>query len=909
MSRSRSRSIFAVPSFRAVGGTLSVILAFSAFAQTGAQTPATASSGTVRSMRAARLAGKITLDGKLDEAVWAAAQPAENFTQSYPDEGAPPTQKTEVRVLYDDDALYVGAHMFDTHPDSIAAQLARRDATGIYSDWLHVVIDTYHDRRSAFRFSVNPRAVQKDVLHTDDRNEDLNWDAVWQVATSVDSTGWTAEIRIPFSQLRFGGAAKGQERLWGMQIQRDIARRDERDSWSPWTRRSPGYVSLFGDLVGVSDIPMPRRLEILPYVSSKLTREPGTGSNPFYRPNDARQSIGADLKYGLPGGLTLSATVNPDFGQVEVDPAVVNLSAFETSFPEKRPFFVEGAGLFSFGGLRGGPSYGGQTLFYSRRIGRQPQRFVNALYVDAPDATTILGATKVSGKTHGWTVAVLDAVTAEERARFVGSNGNSTGVPETSPVEPATNYFVGRVKKDLRGGNTILGAGATVVNRNVGNPVFTDLLRARADVGELDFEQRWGNRNYALTGAFAGSSVGGSKAVITNTQRASARYYQRPDADYLAVDPNRTSLTGYSLGLGFQKSGTVTVSSTLKEVSPGFEVNDAGIMGRVDYRNFGISTTYNQFKPGKHLRSWDIGVGTNHAWNFGGDKIRTSFFQYGGITLKNLWSLGGGLEYDPSNLDDRLTRGGPLGRQFTQYGAYTYGTTDARRRVAYNWNTNYFADPDGGYSKSFSVGLDVRPSSSIRVTLSPGITLGRNTVQFLRSQTDTTAAATFGRRYIFSDLYQTTLSATTRIEWTASPTLSLQLYAQPFTSAGDYRALKELAKPGTTRYTVYGRDGGSTLAETRDAQARATGYTIDPDGGGAAVPFTLTNPDFNFHSLRGNAVVRWEYRPGSAVFFVWQQSRAENEFDGNFDFARDTRAIFGRPTNVFLVKATYWFAR
>ncbi|MDP9205352.1 MAG: carbohydrate binding family 9 domain-containing protein, partial [Gemmatimonadota bacterium] len=468
-----------------------------------AVTPAKAAA--VRIMRASRAATPINIDGKLNDPAWSSAVPSGDFTQSYPKIGAPPTDPTEVRVLYDDDALYIGVRMLDARPDSIAAQLARRDASGIYSDWLHVVIDSYHDRRNAFRFSVNPRGVQKDVLHSDDRTEDLNWDAVWQVATTIDSLGWTAEYRIPFSQLRFGAAGKGVERLWGIQVQRDIARRNERDSWSPWKQTDPGYVSFSGDLGGIIDIPTPRRLEIMPYASTKLTRAPGDPANPFYRANDAKPSVGADLKYGLPSGLILTATINPDFGQVEVDPAVVNLSAYETFFPEKRPFFVEGASIFNIGSIQGGPSYGSQQIFYSRRIGRSPQRFPNGVYVDAPDATTIFGAGKLTGKVGAWTVGVLNATTGEEKARVV----DAANVESTTPVEPLTNYFVGRIRRDFRGGSTILNLGGTAVNRDLSDTVFKDLLRSNAEVGSADFEHRWKNRVWTLTGALSKSRIAG----------------------------------------------------------------------------------------------------------------------------------------------------------------------------------------------------------------------------------------------------------------------------------------------------------------------------------------------------------------------------------------------------------------
>jgi Domain of unknown function (DUF5916)/Carbohydrate family 9 binding domain-like len=859
-------------------------------------------------MRATRAPSSINIDGKLNEPAWAAAVPSGDFTQSYPNVGAKATDPTEVRVLYDDDALYVGVRMFDAHPDSIAAQLARRDASGIYSDWVHVMVDSYRDRRTSFRFSVNPRGVQKDVLEFDDKGgEDLNWDAVWQVATAVDSLGWTAEYRIPFSQLRFGGMQKGVERVWGIQIMRDVARRNERDSWSPWKLTDPGFVSLEGDLAGILDIPTPRRLEVMPYVSAKLTRAPGDPANPFYRANDTKPSTGVDLKYGLPSGLTLTATANPDFGQVEVDPAVVNLSAYETFFPEKRPFFVEGANIFNIGSINGGPSYGNQQIFYSRRIGRPPQRFANGQFVDAPNATTILGAGKLTGKVGAWTVGLLNALTGEEKARVI----DASNVESTTPVEPLTNYFVGRVKRDFRGGNTIIGLGGTAVNRDLSDTVFKNLLRASADVGSLDFEHRWANRQWSLTGALSRSLIEGSTAVIQSAQQSSARYYQRPDADYLSLDPAATSLSGYSTKLGLVKSGTWSFSATAKDISPGFEVNDLGFMGRVDYRNIGSGASYNNYEPGKLLRSYSLFAGTNHAWNYGGDKIWTSFFNQVTFNFTNLWSLYAGGEYDPSAIDDRLTRGGPLGRQPTQWGAWTQVTSDQRRSVSYNVYANYYGDEAHGYAKGMTLGVDVRPSSSVHLTLSPSLSLYHNTIQFVRGATDALATTTYGRRYVFSDLFQTTLSATTRVEWTLTPLLSFQLYAQPFASAGRFKKFKELATPGTQQYVVYGRDNGSTITAVADPTTGKTlSYTVDPDGPGIAPPFSIGNPDFRTHSLRGNAVVRWEYRPGSALFFVWQQQREDFlPFEGDFRTSRETRGIFGRPSNVFLVKATYWFAR
>ncbi len=881
-------------------------LACAVQAQTPATTPPSDGPRTTRVMQAARAPSSLRIDGRLDEAAWSAAAPETQFTQSYPNAGAAPTERTEVRVLFDDDALYVGVHAFDSHPDSIAAQLARRDAVGIYSDWIHLVIDSYHDRRTAFRFSVNPRAVQKDVLHSDDRSEDSNWDAVWEVATTMDSTGWWAEYRIPFSQLRFGAVDKGVGRVWGIQVQRDVARKGERDSWSPWKLTDPGYVSFMGDLTGIVDIPSPRHLEVMPYVSTRLARAPGDAANPFYHSNDVRPSVGADLKYGLPGGLTLTATANPDFGQVEVDPAVVNLSAFESFFPEKRPFFVEGASIFDLGRVRGGPSYGGGQIFYSRRIGRSPQRFASGAFTDAPDATTILGAGKLTGKNGPWTIGILDAVTAKERANI----SDAAGARTSAPVEPATNYFVSRVRRDFNGGKTVVSGGGTSVLRDVNDPMFKDFLRSSASVGALDFEHQWDNRTWTLTGAAAASTIAGTSTVIANTQRSSARYYQRPDATYLGVDATRTSLDGSSLELGLNKAGDWSLAATAKQVSPGFEVNDLGFMGRVDYRNLGVGGAYSNNTPGSTFRNWSVYAGTNHAWNFGGDKIWTSMFANGSGTFKNLWYMGAGLEYDPGALDDRLTRGGPVGRQPTSYGAFVYGGTDSRRKIAYNWSLSWFPDEAGGYSKNIFPQIDMRPSTTVTVSVSPGLSWGRTTAQYVQSVADDAATATFGRRYLFANLDQTTLSATTRVSWTLSSTLSFQLYAQPFASVGSYDQFKELTQPRTRVYSIYGGSAGTTIKPVINSRGERTGYTIDPDGSGPASSFTLGNPDFRTQSLRGNAVVRWEYRPGSAVFFVWQQQRSGYApYEGDFQTSRELRQIFTQPTNVFLVKATYWFAR
>lgn len=855
----------------------------------------------VRVMHAVRRDGPVVIDGRLDDAAWAKAPVAGHFTQSYPNPGQPPVDSTQVRVLYDDDALYVGIRMFDAHPDSIAAQLARRDASGIYSDWVHLTIDSYHDRRTGFRFSVNPRGVEKDVYTSNDGNEDVNWDAVWQVGTRIDSLGWVAEYRIPLSQLRFGAAPAGAARVWGIQVMRDVARRNERDSWSPWTPQSPGLVSRFGDLTGLVGVHNPRRLEILPYASSTITRAPGDAADPFYHATATKPSIGADIRYGLPAGLTLTATVNPDFGQVEVDPAVVNLSAYETFFPEKRPFFLEGSDIFSFGQVRRQNDFEQQYFFYSRRIGRAPQLAPSGQdirYVDQPDQTSIAGAAKVTGQAGPWTVGMLDAVTTEEQARIETLNGGR----RLAPVEPLTNYFAGRVRRDFRHGASFIGAMVTSTTRAMSDSAFSDQLHDNASFGGVDFEHDIRNRAWIVSGYAAGSRVDGSPGAIARTQTNSTHYFQRPDAPYLLYDPTRTSLSGYMDEVALEKTGRVFGSVAYKEMNPGFELNDLGFVGRGDFRALSSFVGYSDYQAGAHLRSFTGYAYENSAWNFGGTSIYRSVNAAATVTFNNLWTANAGGGRSFSAYSDRLLRGGPLAQSPAGWTASAGVTTDSRWPVIVSANAYYDHDRSGAEHPDVSMSFDMRPSSTVHVTLGPELSVSRSTAQYLAAVPDPLATATFGRRYVFANLRQTTLSAEARIEWTLTSQLSLQTYVQPFVSSGAFSAIKEFARPGTYDFAVYGRDRG-TIAY--DPATRA--YTVDADGTGPSQPFAIGNPDFNIRSLRGNAVLRWEYRPGSALFFVWQQQRSGYAPDGDFATGRDVGAIFRTvPTNVFLIKATYW---
>jgi hypothetical protein len=479
---------------------------------------------------AQRITEPITIDGRLDEAVWEGAPAVTEFTQIVPNEGEPASQRTEVRFLYDDDAIYVGARLHDT--GEIRGRLGRRDMSMGDSDWLTVIFDSYHDHRTAYGFEVNPAGVRRDQSRAGGR-EDSSWDPVWEVATSVDEEGWTVEMRIPFSQLRFSGAPA---QTWGLQVERSIARNREFSVWSFTPRDQPGGIPRFGHLTGLERIPTGKRLEVLPYTVARA-ESVDRGGNPFRDDRALGLDAGVDLKYRVTSDLTLDATVNPDFGQVEVDPAVINLSAFETFFQERRPFFVEGADIFRFG------SGGANDVFYSRRIGRQPSLVPPYAARDVPEATRILGAAKLSGRTAGgWSVGVMDAVTRREIARY----HDETGAIGETVAEPLTNYFVSRARREMRTGQTAVGGFFGAVNRVLDTDRLAAALRSDAYSGGIDLFHQWDNRTWTLEGFLAGSHIRGTEGVIAAAQRAPYVYMQRPDADHLDYDPTRTDLSGFS---------------------------------------------------------------------------------------------------------------------------------------------------------------------------------------------------------------------------------------------------------------------------------------------------------------------------------------------------------------------------
>jgi hypothetical protein len=840
------------------------------------------------------------IDGKLDDGAWTEARPISGFVQRSPRPGQPAMEATDVRMLYTKDALYVAARLYDSAPDSIAATLFRRDTDG-YSDWFSVQLDVNRDRRTALGFEVSPRGIKRDLVIYNDGQEDRSWNAVWDAAARIDSLGWTVEMRIPVSQLRF--TSQGGDQLWGVNFRRETARRGEVAYWSPTPPDASGIVARFGQILGLRDLPQPRRLEVQPYASSRLDRKPFDGGNPLYKANDLHASVGGDVRYDVTSKLTLDATLNPDFGQVEVDPAVVNLSAFETFYPERRPFFIEGTDVLHFGTTRTSIAYNVPELFYSRRIGQQPTVVPGGdgyRFVDAPGQTTIAGAGKLTGKLgRGWSVGILDAVTTPERASFLDSAEHRSSIG----VAPLTNYFVGRLRHDAEGGRTRLGVYGTGLLRKIDTDLIGDAVHSRAFVAGTDIEHEFAGRDWVISGYLTGSAVVGRPEALAATQRSSSRYFQRPDAAYLDYDPSRGSLRGYSGQATLSKVGGKhwRGSISYQEVSPGFEVNDVGFQSRADMRGVTGAVAYQENEPKRFFRDYGIFAYGLNTWNFGGDRLLNSVNVSGGGTLKNFWYVNAGVGYDFQSFNDRLTRGGPL----AVYPAHRYATlnvsTDGRKRYGFTTNLALTTTAEGSWSRTIGLSTDVRPSSALTVSVGPQLSRVFSHAQYITSVGDETATATYGRRYIFGNLSQTSLSLATRVNWTFSPDLTLQLYLQPLVVSADYGEYKEFSRPRSYAFAVYGRDQGSLVPDG------SGGVVVDPDGPGPSQPFALGNQDFNFRSMRGNAVLRWEYRRGSTLFLVWQQDRSGVAGIGDFDLTRDSRALFGtRAENVLLVKLSYW---
>ncbi len=860
--------------------------------------------------------GEIRIDGFADEPDWIAARVFRGFTQRDPVEGGPAEQDTEVRVLFGDDAIWIAARMYDDTPELIDRRLTRRDNQGNF-DQFSVHFDPNLDGLTGYSFRVSAANVQGDTYFFADDQMDGAWDAVWISAVTVDDQGWLAEMRIPLSQIRY--EASDDPQTWGINFHRFRTSNNERSFWSLVSRTRQGRVSQMGRLEEVQLSRPARRLEILPYALSSVQNGPADPGDPFFDGQATSSRIGMDLSYGLGAAFTLDATINPDFGQVEADPAVINLSAFEVFFPEQRPFFVEDARVFDFR-LSGRQN----SLFYSRRIGRSPQGDLpgDPDFETSPNNATILGAAKLAGRTSsGLSVGALAAVTGDEFAE-----GSYQGNRERHLVEPRTGYGAFSVGQDFNEGTTQLRGLGAFMKRDLPGDGSFDWLTSSAINAGLRFEHQWSDRTWALSGFFAGSHVRGSEEAMVRVQESSVHLLQRPDATRFSVDPDATSLSGrdWRLQLDKRNGRHWTGGVWIAEVSDVFAVNDIGFSTNAERLDAGFRIGYREIQPNSLFRNYEINFFNWHNWSHEAlddmwsldswHNARTggNYVVRANAELLNWWQVQGSLNYGPQQMSRDQTRGGPMMVGPASLRGDLNVNTDRRKpfnmSAGFDWSRDQIG---GGRSNAVSVGMEVRPSDGLSLSVRPRFQVERSSDQYVLQTTTLPYQPTFGGRYFFSDLDRTTFSMETRVDWTFSPTLSLQLFAQPLLSSGDYLGYKQLERsqsfdfidfaPGTADERSDGVycDGG-TICELDGEQH------VDLDGDGRA-DYSFSDRDFNVRSLIGNAVLRWEYRPGSTIFFVWQRNQFLRSSVGDFRFGRDVDALFGAPAeNRFIVKVNYW---
>jgi hypothetical protein len=829
-------------------------------------------------------AGEIRLDGRLDEGVWQSAAVVDDFTQRQPEEGAAPSERTEVRFAYDDAALYVGARMFSEDPSAIAAPVTRRDVN-TQTEHLLISLDTFLDRRTSYTFGVTAAGTRIDRFHPGDSENrvDSSFDPVWEAAVQRDSLGWTAEMRIPFSQLRFLDLPAQR---WGLNIRRSIPHRNEHVYWVMVPRQEVGWASRFGDLVGLEVRPV-QRIEVMPYAStSGRFRDEVDPENPFDDKRSVSESLGADLKFGLGPNITVDATVNPDFGQVEADPAVINLSAFETFFPERRPFFVEGAQL-----LRGG----GPTYFYSRRIGAAPQRSVLSQFVDYPNTTGILGAAKLIGRfPTGTSVGGLFAVTDEESARTWNPEDETFSL---IPVAARSTYGVVRTEQQFGPSQSTAGFTLTSVSRDLDrSDRLQSLLTDQALTGGADWTLRFRGGDYELGGHAGFSRVEGDARAIARLQRSSARYYQRPDATHLDYDPTRTSLDGYSGSLRLEKlSGNWLWTTSVNTNSPGFELNDAGILTGSDSVFAYGNLRYRETQPRGIVRDYDVGISTENAYNTDGTRTFTALRSDTAVTWKNFWTSGFTTWVDLRAESDRLTRGGPLmgtGQAWVVIGSL--GSSSSAKHTWRGWV--YYGESELGESTiEVRAPVGIRPSPRWQLSAEPVLFRSTDPRLYFRTLPNG-PEATFNQRYVFSTIERDELALRMRAQYALTPDLSFELYVEPFAASGRFSRFGELPEPGARHLRVYGEEG-TEITRLSDGSYRVT---ADDQS------FGLADRDYNIRSFRSNTVLRWEWRRGSTMYLVWQQDRFGQENPGRATFSSLGETFSASGDNILTLKISYW---
>lgn len=827
---------------------------------------------------------KPVIDGKLDDDCWKTGEWAGDFTQWIPKEGAKPSQETQFKILYDDKNLYVAIRAFDKEPKKISRKGGRRDL--LIGEQAGVNFDSYHDHRTGFEFSVTAAGQKVDLILTNPMEADFNWNAVWYVKTGLEDSAWVAEYEIPLSQLRY---SKDKEQVWGMHVWRWIDRLSEESDWEPQSSTSPGMLYLFGELHGIKDLPKSRRIEIMPYTLGKLKTFDKVPQNPFAKNGHSFMgNVGLDAKIGLSSNFTADLTVNPDFGQVESDPSVMNLTAFETLYEEKRPFFLEGSNIFKF-------ELGDANLFYTRRIGHTPvyhPELETNQYIDYPDNTSILSAVKISGKSkNGLAVGILHSLTAGENAQL-----STNGIKKDLRVEPLTSYTVGRVQQDFNEGTTVLGGIITSTNRFINDP-YLEFQNQNAFTGGVDLLHQWNKKEFYLDAKIIGSTINGSAEAIRNLQLSSARYYQRPDVNYLHYDPTRTQLSGQGgrVKIGKGSKGLWRYSSEFNWRSPGLDLNDIGFMQMADLVSQETEVSYFVNKPVSIFRTYSVAVHQSNNWDYGLNYLYSGLFLTSKFEFLNQWMVSPSVHFRNEGYDNRVLRGGEAMRLPALWEGSLEFHTDMAKKFIISLNATREAAQNENYRNSFvQATVTTIPYNVLKLSASVNYSENMDNLQYV----DTKILGT-DIKYILAHLNQKTLRATFRVDYNITPEISIQYYGSPFASVGKYSKLKEVTNPRATSY--------SDRFKLLNAQFVDNTYQVAQTNETPA--YSVNNPDFTFNQFRSNLVFRWEYRPGSQLFFVWGNERTGWKNDSNSKVGRavsDLKDV--SPTNIFLIKLSYWLS-
>lgn len=852
------------------------------------------------------LQGTITLDGIPSEAAWNTVDWGGDFIQWMPHEGKPPSQPTSFKILYDEKFLYVAYRCHDAAPDSVVRRMDRRDQ--FPGDWVEINIDSYHDLRTAFSFTLSASGVRSDEFASSDGNNwDANWNPIWFAKTHMDDQGWTAEVKIPLSQLRYGSEP---DKVWGIQVTRRLFRKEERSYWQHIPQNSGVWVSRFGELRGLKNIPMHRQVELAPYIiaqADKYKKEPG---NPFAKGFDTKLTAGLDGKLAVTNDLILDFTINPDFGQVEADPSQVRIDGFQNFFEERRPFFIESRNIFDYQltGSEAGGDYDSDLLFYSRRIGGAPHGYPNVSngeYVKYPQNTSILGAAKFSGKTKkGWSIGILESITQREMATI-----DHVGERRKELVEPLTSYFVGRLQKDIKSGNTIIGGIFTAVNREQG---LNDILHRSAYSGGLDFLQYWRKRTWYLRGNVVFSHVQGSKQAIFNTQTAFEHLFQRADAPEVSLDSNRTSLTGLGGTIRFGKIGgrpgrlgqILRFETGITLRSPELELNDIGFMLTANEINHFTWIGVHYQKPFFIFRTARLNYNHWARWDYGGQFIYQAFNFNTHATFRNNWQAGTGLTWNTFDISNTALRGTHSMRRPPALAHNIYVNSDSRKKIFVSLNLfNIWGFDNTLTSNEVSASINYQPLNALQINLSGSYS------RYWRRQDQFVDAAQYNNntRTIVGEVKQNTLRFTGRLSYNITPDLTLQYYGQPYITRPLYDKFAYVSDPLANKY-----DARFTVFHPGQISFVNDQYKVDENGDGTP-DYSFSKPDFNFVQFRSNLVVRWEYKPGSELYLVWSQGNtpdASADLDTPLPRSLFDNAFGGNTgRNIFLIKCTYRFVR